>query len=227
MKIVLCTKDRCIQFIFERFTNPSTRVLPWAERCLALLASENASLYIDAVPDLSDEDWEVLLRDRPSCPHYVMVRRALREEDWRRATDAALEGFLFAPVPVCLCRLQEENWLTHLIIPPSETAVHDYPEIPVGPSVTYLPYLRAVKISTESGDAHVDLTINESSLLQLFLHNPNRIISRQEISALIWRGIAHPASVATLVGRLRNKLGPAGKWIVGRRQGGYIYRKPE
>ncbi|WP_368662636.1 winged helix-turn-helix domain-containing protein [Alicyclobacillus sendaiensis] len=156
-----------------------------------------------------------------------MVRRALREEDWRRATDASLAGFLFAPVPVCLCRLQDENWLKHLVIPPSETARNECPEIPVGPSVTYLPHLRAVKISTDSGDDQVDLTLNESSLLQLFLQNPNRIISRQEISALIWRGIAHPASVATLVGRLRNKLGPAGKCIAGRRQGGYIYHKPE
>jgi two-component system OmpR family response regulator len=57
----------------------------------------------------------------------------------------------------------------------------------------------------------VELTPREFDLLRLFLLNPGRVLSKQEILAEVWHesAAARPGVVETYVGYLRRKLDPS------------------
>ena len=69
--------------------------------------------------------------------------------------------------------------------------------------------VRTRRASAEDGDAEVELTAKEFSLLETFLRHPGQVLSREQLLSHVWGYDFDPGSnvVDVYVGYLRNKLG--------------------
>ncbi|MGH8905695.1 MAG: response regulator transcription factor [Egibacteraceae bacterium] len=91
--------------------------------------------------------------------------------------------------------------------------------------------LDPVTIQVRRGDRRIDLTRTEWLLLELFLRNPRRVLSRDVIHDRVWGFDAGGASnsLEVYIGYLRRKLEAAGEprliWTV--RGFGYALREPD
>jgi len=67
--------------------------------------------------------------------------------------------------------------------------------------------MRTRRVAT--GDDDVQLTAREFDLLELFMRNPGKVLSREELLARVWHDLSEPRSnvVDVYVGNLRQKLG--------------------
>lgn len=80
-----------------------------------------------------------------------------------------------------------------------------------------------------AGDEAVELTLKEYELLHLFMKNPERVFTRENLLSEIW-GIDYRGETRTVdvhIGTLRTKLGPCGKYIETVRGVGYKIRAGE
>jgi DNA-binding response OmpR family regulator len=70
--------------------------------------------------------------------------------------------------------------------------------------------VRTRRASAEDGDAEVELTAKEFSLLETFLRHPGQVLSREQLLSHVWGYDFDPGSnvVDVYVGYLRRKLGP-------------------
>jgi DNA-binding response OmpR family regulator len=71
--------------------------------------------------------------------------------------------------------------------------------------------VRTRRASADDGDAEVELTAKEFSLLETFLRHPGQVLSREQLLSHVWGYDFDPGSnvVDVYVGYLRRKLGPA------------------
>ncbi len=85
----------------------------------------------------------------------------------------------------------------------------------------------ALKVTVEGEP--VNLTAREREILTLFLNNPGRVLSRERLLNAAWGHTADPLTnvIDVYVGRLRRKLGPAGRMIETVRGAGYRLSLPE
>lgn len=72
-------------------------------------------------------------------------------------------------------------------------------------------------------DAEVVLTKKENEILILMAKNPNKIFSREDILAHVWKeeSFVLDRTVDVHIARLRKKIGKCGEWIVNRSGYGY------
>lgn len=77
------------------------------------------------------------------------------------------------------------------------------------------------------GEQPVELTGKEFAILQLLMQNPERVFTREEIGERVWDFAYEGASnmIDVYVGRLRRKLGKAGRYLVTLRGQGYSLRR--
>jgi DNA-binding response OmpR family regulator len=70
--------------------------------------------------------------------------------------------------------------------------------------------VRTRRASAEGGEAEVELTAKEFSLLETFLRHPGQVLSREQLLSHVWGFDFDPGSnvVDVYVGYLRRKLGP-------------------
>ena len=63
--------------------------------------------------------------------------------------------------------------------------------------------------------SRIDLTLKEFELLRLFLENPGRVFTRDQLLERIWGTdyFGETRTVDVHIGTLRTKLGPCGEWI--------------
>ena len=77
------------------------------------------------------------------------------------------------------------------------------------------------------GTERVNLTLKEFELLRLFLSNPERAYSRDQLLGLVWESdfVGETRTVDVHIGTLRTKLGPCGGYIRTVRGVGYRMEK--
>ncbi|SIT04165.1 winged helix-turn-helix domain-containing protein [Alicyclobacillus vulcanalis] len=223
MRIILCTDDTCLVRMLSVILEAcDLRICRTVERATAISLASSEDIFIDGIASCSEAFWAMVASSPRANRHYVMIRSPLTENDWMYARSLGLSGFLTDP----LVALQTfiggdlETFVRRFSVP------EGFPSLPiasvnVGRGVRYKCGEQCLMI----GHRRVPLSQMESRLLELFLDHEGEVLTRGAIANALWEGHVNPKGIAKLVSRLRQKLGPAGDLVQGRRQGGYVYRR--
>ncbi len=147
-----------------------------------------------------------ILRARPDTAHIPVIMATARGTEYDKVIglDSGADDYLVKPFG-----MMEMVSRTRAVL--RRAAPKDVP-----------PQLRLGKLSMDlrshtvsAGEESVQLTLKEFELLRLFLENPGRAFSRDQLLSAIWDTdyVGETRTVDVHIGTLRTKLGPCGDYI--------------
>lgn len=223
MRIILCTDELCLaRMLATVLEGCDLRTCRTDQRIAALSTANSEDIFIDGVLHLSDPFWEMVQSSPRHRLHYVLVRSALTECDWRRARELGLSGFLTDPLYAIRTFIggDAHTFLKRFSVPDG-LPILPLASVNLGLGVRYKQSERCLLIERRL----VPLSEMEAKLLDFLISREDEVVSRDEIAQALWQGHVNPKGIAKLVSRLRRKLGPAAELVQGLRQGGYVYRR--
>jgi two-component system, OmpR family, response regulator len=180
-----------------------------------LLTNEEFGLVVLDVglPDI--DGFEVLrrLRQRRSSPNVLVLTARDAVEDRVRGLDLGADDYMTKPFLVTEFEARIRALLRRNVVP---AVLWDVGDMTVDFAAKRL----------RVGDQPIELTPREWVLLQLFLTNPGRVLSKDQIAENLFASDEQlsPNAIEIHVSRLRAKIGPAGTYVRTVRGFGYFWK---
>jgi two-component system, OmpR family, response regulator len=180
-----------------------------------LLTNEEFGLVVLDVglPDI--DGFEVLrrLRQRRSSPNVLVLTARDAVEDRVRGLDLGSDDYMTKPFLVTEFEARIRALLRRNVVP---AVLWDVGDMTVDFAAKRL----------RVGDQPIELTPREWVLLQLFLTNPGRVLSKDQIAENLFASDEQlsPNAIEIHVSRLRAKIGPAGTYVRTVRGFGYFWK---
>ena len=222
--IFLCTDDQAFTSVIPYyFEGTPVQVFPLSLLAGAMQLAVNCSHFVIGLPMLDDSDWRLLeLIKGPDIPKYLLVRRAVTAQDNRRAKALGVSEILVDPI-VKLRNGVGRN-VDDLISALRQAADDDE----LAPTTVFLgsgTYFHTEQNLVTYENKRTQLSDREADVLKLFLRCEGKLLTKTTIAEELWSGRVAVNGIPKLIARLREKLGPAGHMVSGRKQGGYIYER--
>jgi len=222
-KIMLCTDVPYMADAVPKLFNDFSGVRVLRRRDLSLVRKSlfRYQHFVLGLKQPEESDWRLCksIIEEGFSSVYLMLRNLPSVEDINKAAEIGIKDILLDP----LYRIREmagneEELFSVLKAPESEEEV-----VYLGYGVSF--HMKQLWVSYY--DEKHPLTKLEAKLLKLFVSNKGVVLSKNEMAEKIWDGTIELSSVRKLVKRLREKLGPAHKMVIGRKQGGYIFKQED
>ena len=187
------------------------------ENALAIARAQRLDLILLDVMLPGLDGFEVLRQDRRrSVVPIIMLTARTARQDRVAGLDAGADDYLAKP-------FEPEELIARIraVLRRTSRAACNSPDVLEVNGVRLVPGTRAVW----SGGSPVEVTTTEFDILEMIVRAAGRIISREELSAAIYRRPAssHDRSLDVHVSHLRRKLGPLGGLIRTIRGVGYLF----
>jgi DNA-binding response OmpR family regulator len=226
-KMIFCTDDNdmadTVPMLFGEFVNVRLIRKDDLRRHKKILFHYDHFVLGIAVPE--ESDWRLCqsIINEGFSSVYLMIRSLPSADDRKRAKEIGIKDILLDPLSKVwnIADSEEDIFSMLKALPGEDVNSKDRNLIDLGRDI----YLHTKQFWVGSERAHHQLTALEIKLIKMFVENEGVVLTKDEIAEEIWDSKVEISSVRRLVKRLREKLGPAGELIVGRKQGGYIYRK--
>lgn len=224
-KIMLCTDVPYMADAVPKLFNDFSGVRVLRRRDLTLVKKSlfRYQHFVLGLKEPEDSDWSLCrsIIEEGFTSVYLMLRNLPSEEDIQKAAEIGIKDILMDP----LYRIREmagnEEELFSVLKAPADESEEEIVYLGSGTSF----HLKQLWVTFD--DEKYPLTKLEAKLLKLFIANKGKVLSKNEMADKIWDGTIELSSVRKLVKRLREKLGPAHNLVVGRKQGGYIFKQEE
>jgi DNA-binding response OmpR family regulator len=199
-----------VKHTLERHVNAEAQIVQSGDAALKVVASQPPDLIILDLnlPILNGVEVCRILRARLDTRHLpiIMLTARTSEDDRVSGLDLGADDYVTKPFS-----LRELTARVRAVLRRNTSAPEPAPTAYRGTHLTA--DFEAVAIAVDG--AAVRLTRREFELLRYFVQNRNRVVSRDRLLERVWGydRLVETRSVDVHVGRLRNKLGPAGQQI--------------
>lgn len=226
MNIFLITDSTILESIILYLFNGVADVQVYAMSELPLMTNTVAAcnFLIVAVEFLDDTVWTSFefIQSTSIQASYLLVNRQVTSDEYAKAKQSGFSGVLIDPISKFRTMYQPEelvNFLQQRLQNENEEE-HDANLIYLGKNT----FFHREELWVKSNSHKTPLSEREVHLLNLFINNEGKVITKTKIAKELWNDQIDVGGISKLVKRLREKLGVY-DLIEGRKQGGYIYKK--